>query len=223
MPAGAGGGTSPGLRVLVAPGPLVVQKGLEVVLRDLPAVAQVRSVESGNAAAMHLRQRCWDLLVVPVEPDAPVERLLTVARGLDVKTLAVVLANAGPLLQAAVALPADGFVLAVEVDHRGLAEALHDIQRGKMPVPEELGRLALSALQERHRPEPGTRLTPREQQTLELLARGLSNRQIAAALHISEHGAKRHVCRILTKLGCPNRTMAVAAAYRLGLVEEVAG
>ncbi|MER7169560.1 response regulator transcription factor [Micromonospora sp. NPDC000207] len=202
---------------------MILQKGLEAILRDLPAVARVHTVDTAAAAAAQLRQRCWDLLVVPADVGAPVERMLSLARGLDVKTLAVLLATAGPLLEAAVELPADGFVVAVDVDHRVLAEALHDIQRGEMPVPKELGRFALSALQGRHRIEPETRLTPREQEALELLARGLSNRQIASALGISEHGAKRHVCRILTKLDCPNRTTAVATAYRLGLVEEPVG
>ncbi|MFD6530632.1 LuxR C-terminal-related transcriptional regulator [Streptomyces sp. NPDC060184] len=61
------------------------------------------------------------------------------------------------------------------------------------------------------------RITPREQQTLTLLVEGLSNRQIGRRLGISEHGAKRLVASLLSKLDCSNRTSAVALALRDGL------
>jgi DNA-binding NarL/FixJ family response regulator len=61
-------------------------------------------------------------------------------------------------------------------------------------------------------------LTQRELDTLALLVEGLSNRQIARELGISEHGAKRHVSNVRAKLNCHNRTMAVTTAIRLGLV-----
>lgn len=59
-------------------------------------------------------------------------------------------------------------------------------------------------------PSRGSRLTPREQQVLELVAQGLSNAGIAAALVISEKTAGHHVSHILTKLGVHNRTEAAA-------------
>ncbi|HEY5835386.1 helix-turn-helix transcriptional regulator [Streptomyces sp.] len=62
-------------------------------------------------------------------------------------------------------------------------------------------------------------LSARELDTLQLMAIGLSNRQIAKSMRITEHGVKRHVANILVKLGCHNRTMAVASALRLGLVD----
>jgi DNA-binding NarL/FixJ family response regulator len=57
-------------------------------------------------------------------------------------------------------------------------------------------------------------LTPREQQALSLLTQGMSNREIARRLGISEHGAKRHVANVLAKLNCPNRTLAAAMAIQ---------
>jgi DNA-binding NarL/FixJ family response regulator len=64
-------------------------------------------------------------------------------------------------------------------------------------------------------PEP---LTPREQQVLELLAEGLSNKTIASRLAISDQTAKFHVASICGKLGAANRTEAVRIALRRGLV-----
>jgi DNA-binding NarL/FixJ family response regulator len=65
--------------------------------------------------------------------------------------------------------------------------------------------------------EPVEPLTPREVEVLQLLAQGLSNKQIGARLGISEHTAKFHVNAILGKLGAHGRTNAVVRAARLGL------
>jgi DNA-binding CsgD family transcriptional regulator len=70
--------------------------------------------------------------------------------------------------------------------------------------------------------EPGSAvpdgLTAREVEILRLVARGLSNRDIGGALHISEHTAANHIRSILRKTGCTNRTEAAAYAHRRNLV-----
>jgi DNA-binding NarL/FixJ family response regulator len=62
-------------------------------------------------------------------------------------------------------------------------------------------------------------LTPREMEALEMLAEGLSNKQIAGRLNISEHTAKFHVNSILNKLGAGTRTEAVMRGLRRGLLK----
>jgi len=61
-------------------------------------------------------------------------------------------------------------------------------------------------------------LTERERETLELLAQGLSDREIAAAMYIGEATAETHVSRLLTKLGVRDRVQTVVLAYERGLV-----
>jgi DNA-binding NarL/FixJ family response regulator len=66
---------------------------------------------------------------------------------------------------------------------------------------------------------PAPKLTRRQREVLQLIVEGLTNRQIAERLVVSEHTVHRHVTNILRKLGAPSRAAAVAHAGRSGLLE----
>jgi DNA-binding NarL/FixJ family response regulator len=106
--------------------------------------------------------------------------------------------------------------------------ATADGERGEQLLAEAIvlaERVGMPALLARARPlapRPGVRLpddlSGRELEVLRLVARGLSNREIGAALFISEHTAANHVRSILRKTDSANRTEATAYAYGRGLV-----
>lgn len=107
-------------------------------------------------------------------------------------------------------------VLPRAVDAERLVACLMAVRAQLDVIDEHFGALI------RRVPPPGDGptepLTPREEEVLELLAEGRSNREIALALEISPHTAKFHVDRILLKLDASGRTDAVVRAVRLGLL-----
>jgi DNA-binding NarL/FixJ family response regulator len=112
---------------------------------------------------------------------------------------------------AAVRAGAHGF-LHKEISPEGLVRALRGVVQGEAPLSRDLATLMIDALhgldeRTRARDRAGA-LSARERQVLNLVAQGARNKQIAAALTISEFTAKRHVQNILKKLELPSRRAA---------------
>ena len=112
-------------------------------------------------------------------------------------------APAAELLHAVRVVAAGDALLAPEVTARLIA---HFLATGPAPVEDP------------DRPAPLAALTPRETDVLRLVARGLSNREIADELFVVEQTAKTHVSRVFAKLGLRDRAQAVVLAYETGLV-----
>jgi DNA-binding NarL/FixJ family response regulator len=117
---------------------------------------------------------------------------------------------------------ASGFLLK-DVPADDLVEAVRVVHRGEAVVAPRVTRRLLDRFA-RHLPSPTAgpatlpALTEREQQVLLLVARGLSNAEIASELVLSETTVKTHVSNVLMKLGLRDRVQAVVLAYERGLV-----
>jgi DNA-binding NarL/FixJ family response regulator len=124
---------------------------------------------------------------------------------------------------AAVAAGASGFLLK-NVTAEQLAASIRLVATGEaLLAPTITRRLIERFAGDRGRPaaahEALASLSAREQEVLKLMARGLSNAELAQALHLGQTTIKSHVGRVLTKLGVRDRVQAVVLAYETGLVE----
>ncbi len=100
-----------------------------------------------------------------------------------------------------------------------LIAALQAVAAGFVVIHPALASITLpSPIPQPDPPPPTETLTPREREVLERMAEGLSNKEIAVRLSISEHTAKFHIASIMSKLGATSRTEAVTLAIRRGLL-----
>jgi len=118
---------------------------------------------------------------------------------------------------------AQGYLLK-NIEPQALYGTLRGVVRGEAPVSRVMaGRLLEEFARQAQKPAPASPaagLTGREREVLELVSRGKSNKEIAAALDIAENTAKNHLKNILEKLHLENRVQAATFALRHGLVEK---
>jgi DNA-binding NarL/FixJ family response regulator len=121
------------------------------------------------------------------------------------------------LVRDALEAGAAGYLLK-DADADQVAAAIRAATAGQMHLDPTVARLLADSV--RRPRSPGSTLTPREKEVLELVALGASNRQIAEALVVSERTARTHVSAILSKLGLVSRTQAALWAVREGLAPD---
>jgi DNA-binding NarL/FixJ family response regulator len=117
---------------------------------------------------------------------------------------------------------ASGFLLK-RTQPEQLIAAIHTIATGESMLSPSVMRMVIDNVARRPPPDPYAQrrlhnLTPRERDVLELVARGLSNTEIAATLMVEESTIKTHMKRILAKLNLRDRVQAAILAYETGLV-----
>lgn len=196
-----------GIDVVVAIGNDVVRLGVERMLQaqGVEATHPDTLREAGPESAV--------LIVLLSESDEESVRLLRTAEERGTRILVLVDEREAAELSRMSRLSGirgAGFLTLTDLSGPALLDALRQIAAGDMPMSTGLARDLLTL-------SPRPRLTPREREALLLLVEGLSNKQIARRLSISEHGAKRLVANILSKMDCSNRTLAVAKALREGV------
>jgi two-component system, NarL family, response regulator LiaR len=110
---------------------------------------------------------------------------------------------------------AAGYLLK-NVQPQELARAVRAAHAGEALIDPAVAARLVDTLAESRDGEDGERLTPREQQVLDLIGRGFSNKRIALELGVAEKTVKTHVSHVLAKLGVADRTQAALHAARLG-------
>lgn len=123
-------------------------------------------------------------------------------------------------LAQAVAAGALGYVTK-NVEHDELVQAIRSAHAGRPVISSDMQLVAAQgspAAPSPAAPSPAARLTPREEEVLDLLREGFTNNEIGRLLGISTRTAKAHVAAVIEKLDVVDRTQAVARGYELGLL-----
>lgn len=197
--------------------------GVTAMLRDLPRVRKAYACANVPEAMVLLDRQPTDVVIVAFEVCGELGMLTPSADRHSTKVVVLLDDLSDEVLATLAGLTVDGFLMAPGLTSRSLSEMLTRLQHDEMALPTELSLQMMNRFQQaRTLARPPVSLTPREHQALQLLAEGLSNKQVASRLGVSQHGAKRHVANVLAKLNCPNRTMAVAYALQAGLIGDPA-
>lgn len=198
--------------------------GVHRMLECAAPDAMVTSVASWWAMSALVMRESPSMLLISSDLDGTPES--GVARALRRGGTAVVLLARSlerDRLRALLTLPITGVLREQDLSVQMLEKVLAGLARGTISMPGDITRQLLALAvgdPSGGGPVRTPALTAREMEALHGMAEGMTNRQIARRLRITEHGAKRHVANILAKLNCNNRTMAVTIAIRHGLIPE---
>ena len=216
-------GASPRARrtttVLVTDSRPVVRAGLLAVLSgadDLEALGEVDL----EGAIDEIGRSMPDVLVSGLRDDDPQTfRTVASAKALHEELKVMVVADSVTVidLREAVIAGVDSFLLSTSQPQE-LCEAAHQTGQGERVVSPTIAMQLAGAWRNEPSDASASALTPREIEVLQLLAEGLTNQQAGARLGLSARTVKTHVQNLLVKLDVPDRTGAVARAFRLGLI-----
>lgn len=208
------------ITVLIVDDHPIVRKGLRTLLLSEADIQTVYEAENG-LQAIHIVQQhhpqvvLMDLVMAPISGVEAIERI----KSLDPSTRILVLTafaeddKVFPAIKAG----ASGYVLK-DIPPEELLQAIRDVANGQSFLhPTIASRLMREVTQTSTPLDQSEQLTEREVEVLRWIARGLSNQEIAAKLHVSERTITTHISNILDKLHLANRTQATLYALRKGI------
>jgi DNA-binding NarL/FixJ family response regulator len=216
------------MKVLIADDQALVRAGFRLILKTA-GIDVVGEAGDGEEAVAAVREYCPDVVLMDIRmPNVDgieATRRILASGDAEVRIIILTTFDLDQYVYAALAAGASGFLLK-DVTPEHLVAAVQLVRTGDALLAPSITRRLVDTFAPR---PPAVRvgagscsgdlatLTPRELEVLRLIARGLSNAEIAAELTLSEATVKTHVARILTKLGLRDRVQAVVFAYETGL------
>jgi DNA-binding NarL/FixJ family response regulator len=221
--------TSSPVRVLIVDDQALVRAGFRMILEAQPDIAVVGEAADGETALRVAARFRPDVILMDVRMPGldgleATRRLLGSGEGVAPRVVILTTFDLDEYVYAALQAGASGFLLK-DVSPEQLVAAVRTVSVGDaLLAPSITRRLVERFARPAPMPAPARQaamatLTARETEVFRLVARGMSNAEIADALVVSEATVKTHVAGILAKLDIRNRAQAVVMAYETGLVE----
>jgi len=214
--------TSP-IRVVVADDQPLVRTGLRMVFSDVDDISIVGEAADGSEAITLAASERPDVVLMDVRMPGvdgiDATRAVTAVED-PPRVLVLTTFDLDEVVYDALRAGASGFLLKDAPEER-LVTAIRVVAEGGSLFAPAVTKRLIEEFSRRPRtttPAGLAELTDRETEVLRLVARGLSNQEIAAELFVSENTVKTHVARVLMKLGLRDRVQAVVLAYESGLV-----
>jgi DNA-binding NarL/FixJ family response regulator len=217
-------------RVLIADDDALMRAGLVELLAADPDIQVIGQAATGRQAVEQTCRLAPEVVLMDVRmPDLDgiaATRQLTRATP-TTRVLILTTFEQDDYIFGALRAGASGFLLKRARPEELLA-AVHTIAAGEALLSPSVTRRVIDRMAQQPTPELADRarldaLTPREREVLERIARGMSNREIAAALAVEESTIRTHVKRVLMKLDLRDRVQAVIFAYETGLNHPTVG
>ena len=219
-------GAEPPVRVLIADDQALVRAGFRAILEAQPGLAVVGEAGDGLAAIDLARRRRPDAVLMDIRMPGvdgleATRRIVAEAGERPVAVLMLTTFDLNEYVYDALRAGASGFLLK-DVPAEQLIAGVHLVAAGEaLLAPTVTRRLIEEFARNAPAPEPPAafeELTARETEVFGLVARGMSNAEIARSLVVSEATIKTHVARVLMKLGLRDRIQAVVLAYETGII-----
>ena len=213
------------VRVVIADDQGMVRSGFTTLLNSEPDIEVVGEAVNGEEAITRAAQLRPDVMLMdvrmPVMDGLQATRQIARMAGAP-KVLVLTTFDLDDYVYQALRWGASGFLLK-DASARELADAVRVVAAGDALLSPGVTRRLIAEFARMGAPRGPSRktlqdLTERETEVLALVARGISNAEIASRLVVAEQTVKTHVSRILMKLGLRDRTQAVVLAYETGLV-----
>ncbi|MGW4064400.1 response regulator [Amycolatopsis sp. NPDC004747] len=210
------------VRVVVADDQELVRAGFAMILGAQPDIEVVAEASDGAEAVDAVRSHVPDVLLLDIRMPRMdgIEAAKIVCASTSCQVLMLTTFDQDDYVYEALRAGASGFLLK-DVRRDDLVQAVRVVAAGDALLAPSVTRRLIAQYTARPAVPPSparlAELTARERQTLTMIARGLSNAEIAAELVVSEHTVKTHVSNLLSKLGLRDRVQAVIVAYETGL------
>ncbi len=201
------------IRILVADDHLVARVGVTTIVNLQPDMTVIAEAANGQQAVELFRKHLPDVTLLDLRMPGMtgVEAAIAIREEFpNARMVALTTYGGDEDIRRALSAGVQAY-LTKDVLHDELIKAIHAVHAGQTYLP-----AAVAAALAAQMPRPD--LSAREVQVLELIVRGLANKQIAYSLSIAEHTVKNHVKNILSKLGVQDRTQAATAAIQRGII-----